>query len=104
MQYYSISSAQTYNVFKGDTINRTDSKGLKQGLWKKYFSNDTLFSEGVYKNNIHTGTFKTYYKSGKTQSILKFRGISEINYVLAQDWLVFHPYIFLLFQVFHLLY
>ncbi|MBK9412566.1 MAG: toxin-antitoxin system YwqK family antitoxin [Bacteroidetes bacterium] len=72
-------SAQKFNIFKGDTINRTDAKGLKQGIWKKYYSNDVLFSEGVYKDGKHTGTFKTFYKSGKPQSILKFRGMSEIN-------------------------
>ena len=72
-------NAQKYNVFKGDTINRTDAKGLKQGLWKKYYSNDVLFSEGVYIDGKHSGTFKTFYKSGKPQSILKFRGLTEIN-------------------------
>ena len=53
-------NAQKFNVFKGDTINRTDAKGLKQGLWRKYNSNDVLFSEGVYKDGKHTGTFKIY--------------------------------------------
>lgn len=72
-------SAQKYNVFKGDTINRTDAKGLKQGLWRKYYSNDVLFSEGVYVNGKHSGTFRTYYKSGKPQSILVFRGLTEIS-------------------------
>ena len=75
---YSFVSAQTYKVFKGDTINRVDSKGMKQGSWKKYYSNDTLFSEGVYKNNAHTGIFKTYFKNGIQQSALKFRGTTEI--------------------------
>ena len=72
-------SAQKFNIFKGDTINRSNTKGLKQGVWKKYYSNDVLFSEGVYKDGKHTGTFRTFYKSGKPQSILKFRGVSEIN-------------------------
>jgi antitoxin component YwqK of YwqJK toxin-antitoxin module len=72
------SFAQKYNVFKGDTINHTDVKGLKQGVWKKYYSNDVLFSEGNYKNGKHIGTFKTYYKSGKPQSNLNFRGMTEI--------------------------
>ena len=54
--------AQTYKVFKGDTINRVDAKGQKQGLWKKYYSNDTLFSKGIYKDGKHTGTFLTFYK------------------------------------------
>lgn len=71
--------AQKFNIFKGDTINRTDAKGQKQGLWKKYYSNDVLFSEGVYKDGKHTGVFKTYYKSAKPQSIMHFRGQSEIN-------------------------
>ena len=75
----SFLSAQTYKVFKGDTINRVDSKGLKQGLWRKYYNTDTLFSEGVYKNNTHTGTFKTFHKNGKPQSVLKFRGTKEIS-------------------------
>jgi antitoxin component YwqK of YwqJK toxin-antitoxin module len=75
-----IANSQTYNVFKGDTINRTDSNGKKQGLWKKYYKNDTLFSEGVYKNGVHTGTFRTYYRNGKPQSILNFRGTSETSF------------------------
>ena len=71
-------AAQKFNIFRGDTINRVDQKGLKQGIWRKYYSNDVLFSEGVFNNGKHVGTFKTYYKSGKPQSILKFRGTSEI--------------------------
>lgn len=72
-------TAQTYKVFKGDTINRIDAKGQKQGLWRKYYDTDTLFSEGTFKNSHHSGTFRTFYKNGKPQSILKFRGNSEIS-------------------------
>lgn len=77
--FYSVNfiSAQTFQVFKGDTINRIDNKGLKQGVWKKYYSNDTLFSEGVYKNGAHTGIFRTYHRNGKLQSVLKFKGTTE---------------------------
>ena len=35
---------QTFVVFKGDTINRKDIKGLKQGVWKKFYRTDSLFS------------------------------------------------------------
>lgn len=75
-----ICSAQTYQVFKGDTVNRRDKNNLPQGLWKKYYPppSDELFSEGVYKNGKHTGTFRTYYKGGKLQSTLTYRGISEV--------------------------
>ncbi|HRH67470.1 MAG TPA: toxin-antitoxin system YwqK family antitoxin [Bacteroidia bacterium] len=71
-------SGQTYQVFKGDTINRLDAKGQKQGLWRKYYPTDTLFSEGWYKNNIHTGIFTSYHKNGKVQSRLIYRGLTDI--------------------------
>ena len=75
-----LSSAQTHQVFKGDTINRKDKNNLPQGLWKKYYPPpaDALFSEGVYKNGKHTGTFHTYYKSGKLQSVMNYRGVTEV--------------------------
>src|SRR4051812_26788308 len=74
-----FSSAQTYKVFKGDTINRIDLKERQQGLWRKYYPNDTLFSEGNYKDGKRVGTFHTYHKNGVRQSILKFRGMSQIS-------------------------
>jgi antitoxin component YwqK of YwqJK toxin-antitoxin module len=60
--------AQTFKVFKGDTINRTDAKGLKQGDWKKYYDNNQLFSFSTYKDGKPYGVTKTYYKSGEKQS------------------------------------
>lgn len=71
-------SGQTFQVFKGDTINRLDAKGQKQGLWRKYYPTDTLFSEGVYKNSMHTGTFRSFHPNGKLQAILHYRGIAEV--------------------------
>src|SRR5205809_5121978 len=65
--------AQTYQVFKGDTINRRDKSGLKQGVWKRYYENDTLLSVSTFKNGRRTGSFKTFYKSGKLQTDLRFR-------------------------------
>src|SRR6185295_13855332 len=72
-------SAQTYQVFKGDTINRRDKGGLQQGVWKKYYPTDTLASESKFKNGKHVGDFKTYFKSGKIQSHLKYQGTTEIS-------------------------
>ena len=61
--------AQPYIVLKGDTINRKDANG-KQGIWKKYYRTDKLFSETVFKNDKQTGVTKFYYESGKPQSEL----------------------------------
>ena len=73
---YLSSQAQTYQLFHGDTINRRDKNGVKQGLWRRYYSNDTLLSESVFKDGMRTGSFKTYYKSGKLQSDLRFRPLT----------------------------
>lgn len=62
--------AQDYRVFKGDTINRTDAKGQKQGVWKRYYDNDQLFSESMYKNNKAVGSTNMFYKSGEKQGVL----------------------------------
>lgn len=42
----------TYEIYKGDTCNRVDSKGRRQGKW---FS----FSEGKIKDTL-------YYRDGNT--------------------------------------
>jgi len=62
--------AQSYKVFKGDTINRVDSKGKKQGVWKRYYENDQLFSVANFKDDVALGTTTTYYKTGERQSDL----------------------------------
>jgi uncharacterized protein len=64
--------AQKFNVYKGDTINRIDKKGLKQGNWRKYYPNDTLFYEGFYTNDQRIGKFIHYYKDGKIKTISIF--------------------------------
>src|SRR6185503_2152049 len=75
-----FAGAQTFQVFKGDTINWRDKAGLKQGIWRKYYSTDTLCSESAFKNGRHVGSFKTWYKSGKLQSNLVYRGLTEVSF------------------------
>jgi antitoxin component YwqK of YwqJK toxin-antitoxin module len=74
-----FTNGQTYKVFKGDTINRVDARGRKQGLWRKYYPTDTLFSEGIFKDGKHFGTFHSFHRNGQKQSVLKFRGATEIS-------------------------
>ena len=72
-------NAQTYRVFKGDTINRTDAKGMKQSVWRRYYDNDQLFSETWFKNGKPYNDTKTYYKSGEPQAVLKYRSGGTIG-------------------------
>jgi antitoxin component YwqK of YwqJK toxin-antitoxin module len=52
-------------IYLGDTINVKDNKGLKQGVWMKFYKTDTVFSKGQFKNDKPFGTFYAYYPSGK---------------------------------------
>src|SRR5689334_22489941 len=70
---FQFNFAQSFKVFKGDTINRVDNKGLKQGVWRYYYPTDTLFTESTFKNGKRTGIFKTCYKKGTVKSLLKYR-------------------------------
>lgn len=73
-------SAQTFQVYKGDTINRRDASGKQQGIWRKYYKNDTLASEMFYRSGKHYGAFRTYSEKGKLQTEVMFRpGLMEIG-------------------------
>ena len=72
--------AQTFQVFKGDTINRRDASGKQQGIWRKYYQNDTLASEMQFYYGRHTGAFRTYSPEGKLQTEVIYRpGYMEIG-------------------------
>jgi antitoxin component YwqK of YwqJK toxin-antitoxin module len=65
--------------------NRIDSKGNKQGVWKKY-EKDILIYEGTFKDNVPVGEFKYYHANGKLKSITFFvQGVHEVRTT------IFHP-------------
>jgi antitoxin component YwqK of YwqJK toxin-antitoxin module len=56
-----------------DTVfNQTDSKGLKQGCWKKYYPNGSLMYQGHFKDDKPVGEMKRYFESGSLKAILFF--------------------------------
>lgn len=50
--------------------NKTDSKGLKQGAWKKTDNKGKIIYEGNFVNDKPTGTFKYYFGSDTLQAIM----------------------------------
>ncbi|MHC1707656.1 MAG: toxin-antitoxin system YwqK family antitoxin [Bacteroidales bacterium] len=52
-------------------INLKDSKGRKQGFWKKIESG-TVKYEGTFKDDKPVGQFKYYYPGGKVKAITYF--------------------------------
>ncbi|MBI2968671.1 MAG: toxin-antitoxin system YwqK family antitoxin [Bacteroidetes bacterium] len=44
-----------------------DKNGLKQGLWKEYYPEGALKSEGEYKNNVREGEWVFYFENGNIE-------------------------------------
>jgi antitoxin component YwqK of YwqJK toxin-antitoxin module len=52
--------------------NVTDSKGLKQGEWRKLNADGKLVYQGSFKDNIPEGTFTYFFEDGKVRSKLTY--------------------------------
>ena len=76
---------KSFQVFKGDTINCEDVKGLKQGVWKKYYRNNTLCSETMFTNNKPSGISRTWYESGKLKAEVFFH-LMHSGKIKLQCW------------------
>ena len=65
--------------------NKTDAKGRKQGLWRKYDGKNLVY-EGTFVNDVPTGTFTYYHKNGKVKSVCNFiSGTSKVKTVLYHE-------------------
>lgn len=61
------------SILYAQEINQVDAQGKKQGIWKKYYpSNDGLFYEGQFKDDMPVGVFKHYYEEGELKSITTY--------------------------------
>lgn len=79
-----LTTALCFSLAQTDT-NRVDSKGRKQGLWKKY-DGTTLLYEGRFVNDVPTGEFVYYHKNGKLKSRCTFLGgTSKVKTVLFDE-------------------
>jgi len=58
---------------QSDTIfNQLDSKGLKQGYWKKHYPNGNLMYKGFFRDNKPAGEMRRYYESGGIKVVMIF--------------------------------
>jgi len=53
-------------------VNRSDKRGLKQGLWVKLFENRKIYQEMTYKDNLLHGYLKTFYPNGELEKVEKY--------------------------------
>jgi len=68
----SVLFAQSYEVIRGDTCNRQDFHGRRQGLWRCLDNNLNLIMECKYLNDKPVGNI-TYYKKNKKQMVIETR-------------------------------
>ncbi|MDA7804300.1 hypothetical protein N8987_07005, partial [Crocinitomix sp.] len=62
-------------------VNQKDSKGRKQGVWKKPYENSTAFVYvGQFKDDIPVGQFTYYYESGKVKIIMNYLPDGKTSY------------------------
>lgn len=57
------------SLFGQVSINQTDAKGKKQGLWRKNYEDGTIRYEGSFKNDQPDGIFRYYDDLGKIKMV-----------------------------------
>jgi antitoxin component YwqK of YwqJK toxin-antitoxin module len=73
--------AQNFEMFKGDTINKTDASGQKSGRWIIFDDTKTIvLEEGKYILNKKEGIWKKYYDSGKIKHELTYKSNKPDGY------------------------
>ncbi len=76
---------QSYETYLGDTINRVDKNGHKQGRWiyfgkdrkgwmNRFFKREQMVEEGHYINNKKHHLWKTYHHTNKLKSEITYVG------------------------------
>lgn len=76
----SISSAQSYTIDKGDTINVIDANNLKQGFWRIFgkmkklpgYEPEQVVEEGNYESSRKQGLWKNFFPNGKIKSEIAY--------------------------------
>ncbi|MDX2174509.1 MAG: SpoIIE family protein phosphatase [Bacteroidota bacterium] len=79
----SKTSYKSFDIHIGDTINRIDKNGLKQGRWIYYgkdkrgwtsrlFNSKQIVEDGFYINDKKTKTWKTYHHTNKLKSEITY--------------------------------
>src|SRR5690606_25799883 len=59
-------------VSSKEEINQIDRAGLKQGIWKEFYTNGRTKIEKRYKNDQLNGYFKSYSPTGKLEAAVLY--------------------------------
>jgi antitoxin component YwqK of YwqJK toxin-antitoxin module len=59
-------------IVERELINRFDNNGHKHGVWKTFYTDGTIKSEGTYNHGLENGYFKEYDKDGNLLTTAKY--------------------------------
>jgi antitoxin component YwqK of YwqJK toxin-antitoxin module len=62
-----------------EQINRTDSRGLKQGDWKEFYPNGNIQSEKTYRDNLLHGYYREYDNRGRLSLTMLYENGSIVR-------------------------
>jgi len=71
--------------FSQETLNKTDSKGMKEGRWVGKYPSGTLKYEGKFDRNKPVGKWKRYHENGKVKALMSYRLNSDRVFALLFD-------------------
>lgn len=67
--------SQTFDIYKGDTINVVDKNNTKQGLWIYFNDNykNRISQWGKYRDGAKDGAWETFYSNGNLKSKIEYQ-------------------------------
>jgi antitoxin component YwqK of YwqJK toxin-antitoxin module len=71
----------SFELYKGDTINRKDANGKKQGPWHIFgksrthsgYPPEAIIEDGIYQNNRRIGVWFKYYQNGRLKARIQYK-------------------------------
>ncbi len=67
---FAAASTQMLSSQVADTINRTDSSGMKQGYWRVDYPNGRPLYKGYFVNDRPVGEFRRFYEDGTLRALM----------------------------------
>ncbi|MEI7895704.1 MAG: toxin-antitoxin system YwqK family antitoxin [bacterium] len=69
ISFFFLLLAFTVSGFGQDTVNITDSRGHRQGFWRKNDSSGHVIYEGHFRDGVPSGVFRYFYPDGKLKTL-----------------------------------
>lgn len=85
-----FAGAQSFELLNGDTINKVDAMGKKQGFWVIFNKEKKLpcyqptqkVEEGKFKSSRKEGLWKTYFCNGKVKNKINYQNNRPNGYAI----------------------